>query len=67
VTEPRLPRLSDLDHGNVECPTCLGEGWVCEAHPAQAWGGGDGCCGAAGMPCACNGITIYEKRRRQSA
>jgi hypothetical protein len=30
---------------------CEGEGWVCEEHPSTPWRGGDGCCGAAGMPC----------------
>jgi len=33
------------------CPTCGGEGWVCENHPNEPWGEGDGCCGGAGMPC----------------
>jgi hypothetical protein len=34
-----------------DCPRCHGEGTVCEEHPDVAWGDGDGCCGAAGMPC----------------
>lgn len=33
------------------CGTCLNEGHVCEDHPDRAWRDGDGCCGAAGMPC----------------
>jgi hypothetical protein len=32
----------------------LGEEWVCENHPDKAWGDGEGCCGAAGMPCICS-------------
>jgi len=36
------------------CTICKGEGWVCENHDGTPWGGGDGCCGGAGMPCACN-------------
>ena len=38
------------------CEVCLGEGWVCEDHPLKAWDGGDGCCGAPGMPCVCTGL-----------
>lgn len=37
-----MPRIADLDYGNVECPVCLGEGWVCENHPDKAWDGGEG-------------------------
>lgn len=37
------------------CKHCGDEMWVCEDHPECAWGSGDGCCGAAGMPCPdCN-------------
>jgi len=39
---------------NMDCPICHGEGWVCEDHPDRAWGYGSGCCGGAGIPCACN-------------
>ena len=38
----------------VECANCDGEGWVCEDHPEVPWQDGQGCCGAAGMPCKCN-------------
>lgn len=33
------------------CSVCRGGGSVCEEHPDQPWEEGDGCCGAAGMPC----------------
>ena len=34
------------------CPTCAGEGWVCEFHQNIPWRGGDQiCCGGAGAPC----------------
>lgn len=37
------------------CKICLGEGWVCENHPQNAWqGGNQTCCGGAGKPCKCN-------------
>jgi hypothetical protein len=53
------PTLGPVQPGSIvaefvcspECPVCHGEGTVCEAHPDVAWGEGDGCCGAAGMPC----------------
>jgi len=38
----------------MTCAVCEGERWVCEDHPFKAWGDGDGCCGAPGMPCVCN-------------
>lgn len=42
-------------YGAEPCPTCLGEGWVCENHPEQPWNEGEpACCGGAGVPCACN-------------
>lgn len=33
------------------CRACNGWGLVCEDHPRIAWDWGNGCCGAAGMPC----------------
>lgn len=51
-----LPSISKLQRANVECPTCLGEGWVCETHPDRAWGDGLACCGGAGALCRCNFI-----------
>ncbi len=37
------------------CLNCEDNLWVCEGHPHRPWNGGEGCCGAAGMPCAvCN-------------
>lgn len=48
-----LKKISD--HGwDLNCTICAGEGLVCENHPGIPWGGGDGCCGGAGMPCTCN-------------
>lgn len=45
----------------AKCATCKDVFWVCEDHPDQSWGLGDGlgigegCCGAPGVPCpACN-------------
>jgi len=55
VRTPRLPTIDEaLGPQNVECPTCQGEGWVCENHQDVAWREGDGCpCGGAGAPCRC--------------
>lgn len=46
-----LPRITDSFVCVDDCPVCLGSGHVCEEHPDKAWGEGDGCCGAPGMPC----------------
>lgn len=46
-----LPRITDAFVCVDDCPVCLGSGHVCEDHPDKAWGDGDGCCGAPGMPC----------------
>ena len=43
------------------CANCDGQGWVCENHPEVPWGEGDGCCGGAGMPCACNSLREMEQ------
>lgn len=50
MAEP-LRSIEDMFTCDADCPHCKGEGVVCEDHPDQAWGEGDGCCGAAGMPC----------------
>lgn len=44
------------DHAG--CPVCKGEKLVCENHPTVAWGGGDGCCGGAGMACPSTSFDI---------
>ncbi len=31
-----------------------GRGGYAKTHPEVPWTGGDGCCGAPGMPCECN-------------
>lgn len=37
------------------CPRCLGERWVCEAHPDRVWPHDD--CHGAGEPCPiCNTV-----------
>lgn len=54
VFPKRLRSITELDRANVECPICLGEGWVCENHDDKPWGYGEACCGGAGMPCRCN-------------
>jgi hypothetical protein len=57
-----LPRISDIDDADPDCPKCGGEGWVCEFHPNQV---AHQCphCGGAGMPCTCNPMSgkDYEK------
>lgn len=40
------------------CTRCGGERWVCEEHPRRAWRAGFGCCGAPGMACACNPMSL---------
>lgn len=47
------------------CRPCLNSGHVCEDHPECAWGDGDGCCGAAGMPCpaCCDPIPLGGTHR----
>ncbi len=54
MTETPLRSIHDIDASDPLCANCGGEGWVCEDHPEVPWLGGDGCCGAAGMPCECN-------------
>lgn len=52
-----MERITDAFRCRSDCPTCRGEGHVCEAHPDRPWypvvavadGGCD--CGAPGMPC----------------
>jgi hypothetical protein len=40
------------------CPTCRGEGWVCEEHPGQPFehyvAQTNQLCPGPGMPCSCN-------------
>jgi hypothetical protein len=49
-----MRRITDfLARVRPGCEVCLGGGLVCEEHPLRAWDSGDGCCGAAGMPCRC--------------
>ena len=37
------------------CNNCNDDNWVCELHADKPWDDGEGCCGAAGMPCpVCN-------------
>lgn len=52
-TEPApLGSIADEFVCSPECPTCLGDGIVCEDHPDQPWRDGEqACCGGAGMPC----------------
>lgn len=47
------------------CRHCLNDGHVCEDHPDRAWRDGDGCCGAAGMPCpaCCDPIPLDGTHR----
>lgn len=48
---------------SVICIRCLGQEWVCEAHPNKPWGTGtvhDCSCGEPGMPCD-HFIAQYEK------
>lgn len=47
----QLPPIAAAFTCADDCPRCLGSGIVCEDHPDKAWREGDGCCGAAGMPC----------------
>lgn len=56
-----MMRISDLDSGNVECPTCAGEGWVCENHPDRSWPSVCDC--GAGMPCQCNPLSYAFRAR----
>lgn len=53
------------------CTICKGEGWVCEDHAYKAWGEGDGCCAAAGMPCICHPwfkeLTIIDCLKKMSS
>lgn len=49
-----FPPVTELDATDSKCANCDGEGWVCEDHPEVPWQDGDGCCGGAGSPCACN-------------
>lgn len=51
MTEHQLPTIDDLITCSPECPTCRGDGLVCEDHPDRPWRDGDGCCGAPGQPC----------------
>lgn len=44
-------RITDAFVCRPDCHRCLGSGHVCEEHPDKPWDEGDGCCGAAGMPC----------------
>ncbi len=52
-----LPTIEEsLGPPNVECPSCEGEGWVCENHNDKTWGQGEGegrCECGAGQPCRC--------------
>lgn len=43
-----LPSVTDAFECEDGCPSCNGDGMVCEDHPAKPFGF---CCGAAGMPC----------------
>lgn len=54
-TVDTLPRLSDLDAADDDCPKCKGSGWVCENHSDEV---AHECrhCGGAGVPCVCNPI-----------
>lgn len=45
-----LPTIDDLITCSPECPTCQGDGLVCEDHPDQPWLDRHDC-GAPGMPC----------------
>lgn len=59
----RLRTIEEVTRGNVECPICRGEGWVCENHPNKVWGAGyeNGCECGAGMPCRCTPIALEHK------
>lgn len=46
-----LPSILDEFVCRPGCRACDGSGTVCEDHPGVPWEDGDGCCGAAGMPC----------------
>ena len=59
MNDKLLLKMSDIDDAVPDCEICNGEGWVCEDHPDIAWQEGDGCCGAAGMPCNCNPLAVY--------
>ena len=53
----KLKKISEINDANPLCANCDGEGWVCENHPEVPWSYGDGCCGGAGAPCACNPLS----------
>lgn len=61
MSEIEKRKISEIDDADYDCPVCLGEGWVCEEHDLTAWGDGDECCGAAGMPCKCNPLYKYNE------
>jgi len=50
--------IHDLDHADVGCQNCEGQGWVCENHETTPWDWGEcECCGGAGAPCPCNPLS----------
>lgn len=56
---PHIP-LWAIAETDDPCPGCGGDGLVCEYHPARPWGGGDACCGGAGMACqvCCSAVIL---------
>jgi len=60
-----LPRISDIDNSDPDCPACRGEGWVCDSHPITPWKDGDGCCGDCGRPCHCNPLSKAITNNKQ--
>lgn len=56
MNEP-LKKIFVTNNADIRCANCDGEGWVCENHPEVPWFDGEGCCGGAGSPCACNPLS----------
>ncbi len=58
--------LSEAFDEDIKCPSCDGEGLVCEDHPEVPWKDGDNCCGGAGSPCSkCHPVMEHIAQRER--